>query len=142
MSLGSPSQCPKCGTAIAGDAVYCPNCGEARVQLASKSNTGQVILMAVIGVIAAFPVWLFLGTMGIGLFAGLGAGKSSPWNEFSMSLGTIGYFLFLTLAALIGLIVVAQRRMSPTLRAFAIAFLGVAFGLFSICDIVAISSRG
>jgi hypothetical protein len=126
---------------IPADALYCPSCGEPRVQVASTSDTGQVVLMAVLGVIVAFPAWWFVGAAGVTLMAGLGAVKNSA-SEFSASLGTIGYFLFVTLAILIGLIVVARRRMAAPLRAFAIAFLCVALGLFSICDILVMSMHG
>jgi len=74
------------------------------------------------------------------LFANVGARSSGPANEFAVSSGSAVFFIFVSLLAIVGLIVVARARMSPTLRAFAIAFLCVMLGLFSVCDIFAISS--
>jgi hypothetical protein len=49
--------------------------------------------------------------------------------------------VLVTLLVVGGLIVQARARISPTMRAFLIAFLAVALGLFSICDIFALSNR-
>jgi hypothetical protein len=131
--------CPKCGTVPPGDTLYCPNCGETRVAV-STSNTGAVILMVIFGVIVALPAWFVLSLLGPALLGNIGV-ASGYRQEFYMSWGATGYFIFLTVLAFVGLIVAARARLSPPLRAFLIAFLCVTLGLFSICDIFALSSQ-
>jgi hypothetical protein len=132
-------KCPKCGTEQPGDGLYCPNCGAARVAVAT-SDTGAVILMAVFGVLAALPAWFVLSLFGASLLSNVGVPKGSH-QEFYVSWGATCFFIFLTLLAFAGLIVAARARISSPLRAFLIAFLCVTLGLFSICDIFAVSSQ-
>jgi hypothetical protein len=106
----------------------------------ATSNTGTVILMVIFGVVAALPAWFVLSLLGPALLGNVGV-ASGYRQEFYMSWGATGYFIFLTLLALVGLIAAARARISSPLRAFLIAFLCVTLGLFSICDIFAVSSQ-
>jgi hypothetical protein len=106
------------------------------------SSTGALVFMFVAGAAAALPVWWALSLIGLGLLGNVGR-PAGYTPEFYVSWGSTGYFIFLTVLALVGLIVAARMRLSLPLRVFIIAFLCVTLGLFSICDIFALSqSRG
>jgi hypothetical protein len=96
--------------------------------------------MVLVGVVAALPVWWVLSLAGLGLLGNVGR-PAGYTPEFYVSWGATGYFLFLTLLAFAGLIVAVRARLSLPLRVFIIAFLSVTLGLFSICDLFALSSR-
>jgi hypothetical protein len=96
--------------------------------------------MVLVGIVAALPIWWGLTLAGVGLLGNVGIpGRHTP--EFYVSWGATGYFIFLTLLALAGLIVAARARLSLPLRVFIIALLCVMLGLFSICDLFALSSQ-
>lgn len=109
--------------------------------VAESSSGIATVLTAIVGVVTAIPVWLFLGGFGATLFDRIGPPHVTG-SEFGVSLGAAIFFIFITVLALIGLILAARARMSAPLRGFVIAFLCVTLGLFSICDIFALSSRG
>ena len=93
-----------------------------------------------LGPVAALPIWLGLTLVGEGLLGNVGMpGRRTP--EFYVSWGATGYFVFLTLLAFAGLIVAARARLSLPLRVFIITLLCVMLGLFSICDLFALSSQ-
>jgi hypothetical protein len=138
--LGARERCPKCGTGLPGEALYCPNCGEARVAATDGPSTGALVLTFLGGIVTALPVWWWLSGVGLGLLSNVGR-PAGYTPEFYVSWGAMGYFLFLTLRAFAGLIVVVRSRLPLPARVFIIAFLSVTLGLFSICDLFALSSR-
>lgn len=140
MPLAGSDACSQCGSALNGDVTHCPNCGEARVAVSGRSSTGILVLVVVAGIVAALPIWLGLTLVGEGLLGNVGMpGRRTP--EFYVSWGATGYFVFLTLLAFAGLIVAARARLSLPLRVFIITLLCVMLGLFSICDLFALSSQ-
>lgn len=92
-----------------------------------------------VGIGVAFPAFYALVFAGTELFASVGT-SAGPGREFAVSSGSAIFFIFVTLLTIAGLIVVARARISPEVRAFSIAFLCVMLGLFSLCDLVSISS--
>lgn len=100
-----------------------------------------IVIMVILGVVAAIPVWLLLGTLGAGVFKDIGPANVSG-SEFGVSWGAAIFYIVITLLALAGLVLAARARVSAPLRGFLIAFLCVTLGLFSVCDIFALSSRG
>jgi hypothetical protein len=98
--------------------------------------------MVLAGIVAALPAWWGLSLIGLWLLGNVGTSAGHA-PEFYVSWAATGYFIFLTVLALVGLIVAARARLSLPLRVFILAFLCVTLGLFSICDIFALSqSRG
>ncbi|MFZ0573875.1 MAG: hypothetical protein WAM02_04210, partial [Candidatus Cybelea sp.] len=91
-------------------------------------------------IVVALPIWWGLTLVGVGLLDNLGL-PAGYRPEFYVSWAATGYFIFLTLLALAGLIVAARARLSLPLRVFIIALLCVMLGLFSICDLFALSSQ-
>lgn len=134
-------QCKHCGSALPSEATHCPHCGSARVTVAESGSGIATVLTVIAGVVTAIPVWLFLGGFGAALLNGIGPPNVSG-SEFGVSWGAAIFFIFITVLALTGLILQARARMSAPLRGFVIAFLCVTLGLFSICDIFALSSKG
>ncbi len=140
MPVGGPDACSQCGSALSRDAIYCPNCGEARVAATDGPGTGALVLTFLGGIVTALPVWWWLSGVGLGLLSNVGR-PAGYTPEFYVSWAAMGYFLFLTLLAFAGLIVAVRSRLSLPARVFIIAFLSVTLGLFSICDLFALSSR-
>jgi|HubBroStandDraft_4_1064222.scaffolds.fasta_scaffold00002_334 hypothetical protein len=125
---------------VPAGAVYCPNCGDARVAISRGATVGELLVSGLGGMVLALPAFVALSVAGSALFADVGARSSGPAQEFAVSRGSAVFFIFLTLLTLVGVVVVARARMSPPLRVFSLAFFAVMLGLFSICDIFAIGS--
>jgi hypothetical protein len=122
------------------DALYCPNCGNARVTSGNAAHAASIFLMVVLGVVAALPAWLVLSIAVTSLLDRVGA-AAGPEPEFYVSWGATGFFIFLTLLAVTGLFVQARLRLSVLTRTFAVSFLAVMLGLLSLCDVFALSSQ-
>lgn len=137
----SSENCESCGAALPQDTIYCPNCGHSRIEAAPKANAGVIVLMVVAGAVVALPAWWLVVLAGMGLLSNVGL-PPGPQPEFYVSWPATGFFIFVTLLAIGGLVFQARARISPPLRAFVIAFLCVMLGLFSICDVFALSNRG
>jgi hypothetical protein len=119
-----------CGSALDRDATNCPNCGEVRMPVSGGSSFGAMLLMVLAGIVCGLPLAGFGLMIGFGMQGFFGGG---PENHAGTRAASI-YFIAVTLLLLIGLIVVATRRMNTLLRVFAITVLATGLGLFALCD--------
>lgn len=93
-------------------------------------SSGTLALMILAGIVSGLPFAIFGFTIGFSMQGLFGASLDSHTGARAVGI----YFLAVTLLLLIGLIVVAKTRMNAMLRAFAIAALVTALGLFALCD--------
>jgi hypothetical protein len=122
--------CSQCGSALSADAPHCPNCGKARLAVSRGPSSGVLLLMVLAGIVCGFPLAILGAAAGFSMERFFGGG----FQSHAGALATAIYFIAVTLLLLIGLIVVATRRMNALARAFAVAALATALGLFALCD--------
>lgn len=141
--MNETPRCPHCGKPLPNAAVHCPMCGAGPPRgVSTAPGVMEIVLMVVLGIVCAVPIWILLSIVGASLFAKIGPPSVGPGNEFGVSVGATIFFIFVTLLTIAGLIVQARIRMSALTRAFALAFLCTVLGFFTLCDIFGISSHG
>jgi|HubBroStandDraft_1064217.scaffolds.fasta_scaffold82806_3 hypothetical protein len=86
--------------------------------------------MIVLGIVCGLPLAIFGGMIGFSIQGFFAGGLDSRAGVRAVAI----YFIAVTVLLLIGLIVTASARMNALVRAFAIAVLATALGLFALCD--------